>query len=185
MVIWFYTVSHTTTYTLVLLNKFSLIIPCHILLFYMFQPQWLIIRNKLSLELQLASQYHYSIYIYILKGACINKVACILYWLIKIFKLYKCLNVKPYNHYINVLCIIYTLFNDAFNNYVASNERMKGERWIKMGDQGSGRELILKYYHSTCLDGLGKTTKISRQCSWSPGPGPPEYEIGVLANHDE
>jgi hypothetical protein len=30
VVIWFYTVSHTTTYRLVLLNKFSLIIPCHI-----------------------------------------------------------------------------------------------------------------------------------------------------------
>jgi hypothetical protein len=61
----------------------------------MFQAQWLIIRNKLSLELQLASQYHYSILcMYILKGACINKVACILYRLSKIFKLYKCLNVK-------------------------------------------------------------------------------------------
>jgi hypothetical protein len=55
-----------TQQSLVLLNKFSLIIPCHILLFYMFQAQWLIIRNKLSLELPLASQYHYSIlYIYI------------------------------------------------------------------------------------------------------------------------
>jgi hypothetical protein len=88
MVIWFYTVAHTT-YTLVLLNKFSLIIPCHILSFYMFQAQWLIIRNKLSLKLQFASQYNLQyiiyvyiyiyIYIYILKGACINRIACILY----------------------------------------------------------------------------------------------------------
>jgi hypothetical protein len=66
---WFYTVSHTTTYTLVLLNKFSLITPCHILLVYMFQAQWLIIRNKLSLKLQLASQYHLWYIIYCNKFA--------------------------------------------------------------------------------------------------------------------
>jgi hypothetical protein len=45
----------------------------------MFRAQWLIIRNKLLLELQLASQYHYSI-LYIFKGVCINKVACILHY---------------------------------------------------------------------------------------------------------
>jgi hypothetical protein len=50
--------------------------------------------------------------------------------------------------------------------------------------EGSGRCLILKYYHGTHLEGLRTPTKTLCDDSWHPGqnlnPGPFEYEGGVL-----
>jgi hypothetical protein len=50
--------------------------------------------------------------------------------------------------------------------------------------EGSGRGLILKYYHGTRLEGLRTSTKTICDDSWRPGrnfnPGPFEYEAGVL-----
>jgi hypothetical protein len=50
-----------------------------------------------------------------------------------------------------------TSFNDS--DYVASNEEVIPEWWTGNEVEGNGRDLILRYYRSTCLEGQRKTTK--------------------------
>jgi hypothetical protein len=76
-----------------------------------------------------------------------------------------------------------SLFNDAFLDYTASNERVIGEWWTGKDVQVSSHGLILRYYPGICLEELRKTMKSLSQDSRSQGrdlnPGPPECE-GVL-----
>jgi hypothetical protein len=59
---------------------------------------------------------------------------------------------------------------------------MMSEWWIGKNVEKSGHGLILRYYTSICLEGLGKTLKTLSQDSLSLGqdlnPGPPDYKEG-------
>jgi hypothetical protein len=46
--------------------------------------------------------------------------------------------------------------------------------WIDV--EGSGRDLILRYYPSICQDGLRKSHEKLQSSSRDMNPGPPEYE---------
>jgi hypothetical protein len=55
---------------------------------------------------------------------------------------------------------------------------------LKVFLEGSGCDLISRYYADVCLEGPRKTMKTLSQDNWSLGrdlkPGSPEYEAGIL-----
>jgi hypothetical protein len=84
-------------------------------------------------------------------------------------------------------CDVWSLFNDAFfsnSNYTESNKRVICEWRIGKEVEEGVRGLILRYYPSTCMEVLRKTTKTLSQDSGSPcrdiNLRLPEYEAGGL-----
>jgi hypothetical protein len=62
------------------------------------------------------------------------------------------------NDIIFVWLLVCSVFNDAFNDsdHIASNEGVISELRIGKDVDESGRDLILRYYRSICLEGVRK-----------------------------
>jgi hypothetical protein len=86
------------------------------------------------------------------------------------------------NFYLFVVYLKMFFFSNY--DYTPPNDRVISEWWIGKDLEGSGHDLILRYYPGICLEGLRKTMKTLRQDSQSLSQdlnlGFPDHKAGVV-----